>query len=147
MDVPWSEPSEEPTHDEVRESFEASVDFDSPLIGPQLLMVKSNVRGTAENLTALTHSAPNGGSGILDGLGLEELWARAVEARRDLERLIRNMPEIDQYHSERTSPTFTVLARAVRWKNPGVVLASAAESDEVDPLTDPDARMFAGLLP
>ena len=42
---------------------------------------------------------------------------------------------------------FHVLARAMRAEHPGVVFARAAAAGEVDPLTDPDSRLFVGLPP
>lgn len=47
---------------------------------------------------------------------------------------------------QRTQAT-TVLARAIRAENPGIVFASAASRNECDPLTDRDAKLFAGLIP
>ena len=40
---------------------------------------------------------------------------------------------------------YNVLARVQRADSPGVVIASAAASGEVDPLTELDARLFMGL--
>jgi hypothetical protein len=43
------------------------------------------------------------------------------------------------------SRAFTVLARAMRSEQPGIVFARAAATGEVDPLTDMDSRLFVGL--
>ena len=40
---------------------------------------------------------------------------------------------------------FGVLARAMRSTNPGPIFARAALTNETDPLTDPDSRLFVGL--
>jgi len=36
-------------------------------------------------------------------------------------------------------------ARAMRAEQPAIVFAHAASIGEIDPLTDPDSRLFAGL--
>ena len=41
----------------------------------------------------------------------------------------------------------SVLARALRSRQPGEVLAQAAAKGEVDPLTDPSVRLWMGLRP
>ena len=40
---------------------------------------------------------------------------------------------------------FGVLARAMRSSRPGIVFASAAANNEVDPLTDLDSRLLVGM--
>jgi hypothetical protein len=46
----------------------------------------------------------------------------------------------------RNAPTnLTVLARARRAKQPGIVFARAAANQEVDPLEDPESRLLVGL--
>lgn len=40
---------------------------------------------------------------------------------------------------------FSVLSRAMHAQRPGIVFASAAAIGEIDPLTDPDSRLFVGL--
>ena len=49
--------------------------------------------------------------------------------------------------AEKQPKGYGILARAVRSDNPGVVIASAAASGEVDPLIDIDARLFVGCDP
>jgi hypothetical protein len=86
--------------------------------------------------------------GIIEGLTAAEYFVNAVGARRGLAQANWGMSE---WISERTSacrPTgLSVLARAMRARDAGRVLARAAAAGDSDPLTDPDARLFVGLPP
>ena len=53
----------------------------------------------------------------------------------------------ERMQSEEQPQGYAILARAVRADQPGVVIASAAASGEVDPLTDIDAQLFVGRDP
>jgi hypothetical protein len=152
---------------EVTEAFSASRDFDDLEFGTQLLMAKSGARGAIENLVMLCHSRllpaeesalrpdTEGGaergrtsSGQLDGLSANELLDASLDTRRHIAALIENIRNSgSSMQSEKQPAGYGVLARAVRAERPGVVFASAAESQEIDPLTDVDARLFAGLEP
>jgi hypothetical protein len=41
----------------------------------------------------------------------------------------------------------TVLRRAMSSRSPGPIFAEAASQGETDPLTDPEVRLWVGLLP
>ena len=148
---------------QVEESFAASGDFCGSAFGPQLLAVKSGARGKTENLTSLMYSKPlSGGAGVtggeddadvrytacglLDGFSAEEHFALALEVRRHLASMVFSIYDVGRsYEESQQSAGFNILARAVRSARPGVVVASAAASGEVDPLADLDARLFMGL--
>jgi hypothetical protein len=131
------------------EAFESSNDFSDHGLGPQLLLAKAGVRGKITNLMQLTCRRDDAtATGLLDGLSPDELANLALRVR------IHMSGYVTEYHgqganhrNERLSPASTVMARALRSERPGVVFAAAAERGEVDPLTDRDARLFAGLLP
>jgi hypothetical protein len=42
---------------------------------------------------------------------------------------------------------YNLLSRAFRSTNPGIIFALAAAVGEIDPLTDPETRLFVGLPP
>jgi hypothetical protein len=157
------------SHDEVVEAFAASTDFENPEFGTQLLLAKSGARGGIENLVMLCHSRsyftgmtslPHSleptsergqtytNSGHLDGLAPDELFDAALNTRKHIARLVSDLQNTgSSMRSEKQPKGYGILARAVRADRPGVVFASAAAAGEVDPLTDIDARLFAGLQP
>lgn len=141
---------------EVSEWLAASNEYAQPDLGPQLLAVKSGAWGAIEQLTALmgTQGVVNDIQGRLvpvrhgyrDGLPAAELYALAVGARESFAQIQREWTEISQEIQKRDrAQSFHVLARAMRAEQPALVFAHAASIGEIDPLTDPDSRLFAGL--
>lgn len=141
---------------EVSEWLAASRDYTSLNIGPQLLAVKSGACGEIEHLTALL-STQGAVSDILgnrvpvrhgyrDGLQPTELYALAIGARESFAHIQNEWMELSQEIRKRErAQSFHVLARAMRAEQPELVFAHAASIGEIDPLTDIDSRLFAGL--
>jgi hypothetical protein len=135
--------------EEASELLASSTDFDGKL-GPQLLAVKSGARGTVDQLANLTHSRVVAGTetGASQLRGLDE-WTHmrlALDVRRHLDTIVNGIESVaGDYNAGQRSQGYNLLARAARAESPGVVFAAAAETGEVDPLTDLDARLTVGL--
>ncbi|MHB0935988.1 MAG: hypothetical protein ACYC6A_06315 [Armatimonadota bacterium] len=139
------------------ERLAARTDYTDEDFGPQLLSIKSGARGSLRSLLQLVgprgavtdvrgcqvpirHSYP-------DGLTPEELFATVPGARNGLLQVAFDTYQMAYGAREPAKPKgFTVLARAMRAEHPGLVFAHAAATGEVDPLTEPDSRLFVGLL-
>jgi DNA-directed RNA polymerase beta' subunit len=141
---------------EVSEWLAAHNDYSRPDLGPQLLAVKSGAWGQIEQLTALLSTQGSisdilGGEALIrhgyrDGLQAAELYALAPGARESFAQVQRDWIRITQEIRKRNrAESFHVLARAMRAEQPAIVFAHAASIREIDPLTDPDSRLFAGL--
>jgi len=141
---------------EISEWLAASNEYALPDLGPQLLAVKSGAWGEIEQLTALVSTQGvvkdiQGRSvpvrhGYRDGLTPAELYALAIGARESFAQVQQEWLEISQEIQKRDrAQSFHVLARAMRAEQPALVFAHAASIGEIDPLTDPDSRLFAGL--
>jgi hypothetical protein len=126
-------------------------------IGPQLLAVKSGARGNARQLVmglscrfirdvdATVHFYQDG---LLRGMEAKSVFVQVAGARRGLVDLINSADRLAQELRETSAPSgYAALARAIRSRSPGKVLARAAAAGEVDALTDIDARLFVGLMP
>jgi hypothetical protein len=131
-------------------------EYHNPNMGPQLLSAVVPVRqkhriwlaivvtprGPATDasgqVTIIRHS-------FAQGYSAEELFATVAGARTALARMT------DEWErSTSTAPTGDaggVLSRARRARFPGVVFAAAAAAGAVDPLSDHESRILAGLLP
>ncbi len=133
-------------------------DYDSEDIVPQLLAVKSGARGSVYHLRTcfigdfiadvdlkILH-VPHG---LIRGYQPEEYFTRTIGALKGLGAMVlfeftkKNIEKREAYLPK----GYSVLARAFRSSNPGTVFAQAAEKGEVDPLKDPDVRLFVGLKP
>ncbi len=141
---------------EVSEWLAAHTDYTQPDLGPQLLAVKSGAWGEIERLTGLLSTQGVVKDildrpvpirhGYRDGLPPTELYALAIGARESFAQVQREWMEVSQEIRKRDGArSFHVLARAMRAEQPALVFAHAASIGEVDPLTDPDSRLFAGL--
>jgi hypothetical protein len=141
---------------EVSEWLAAHTDYAHIDLGPQLLAVKSGAWGEIEQLTALLRTQGDvsdiQGSkvpirhGYRDGLQPAELYALAIGARESFAHIQNEWMELSQEIRKREqAQSFHVLARAMRAEQPELVFAHAASIGEVDPLTDADSRLFAGL--
>ena len=140
----------------VEQEIFARTDYESDDFGVQLLAVKSGARGNPSQLAAgmrgrwITDIDRNllfVSQGILQGMTPDEVFACVVGARNGLveagRSAVRLGIELRRSVSRRNGNG--VLDRAVRSSRPGIVFAQAAAADEVDPLTDLDARLFVGL--
>ena len=84
--------------------------------------------------------------GYAEGYTPRELFAAVTGAREGLAQVIRGWEELGRsFRVRNVSPSFHVLARALRAAHPGVVFARAAALGEVDPLEDVDARLLVGV--
>ena len=143
--------------EELMEWIAAYEDFADSNLGPHILAVKS--RAFTNRLYRLACvvgargviSDVRGGDivirhGYCDGLTSDELYALCVESRKGLVRFNSELQRIAwELRDSSQSKGFTVLSRAMRAKQPGIVFARAAACGEVDPLTDIDSRLFVGL--
>jgi DNA-directed RNA polymerase beta' subunit len=130
------------------EALEASRDYRSAALGPQLIMTHAAIRGKTDNLIQLLRRRHRMPRGLLDGLEFDDFMQLSLQMRRHLAAFLFRWENLGQeLAGEQLSRATTVLARARRSELPGVVFASAASRGEIDPLTDRDARLLAGLLP
>lgn len=145
--------------EELAERIVTRSDLDDPDLGPQLLAIKSGVRGDVRQFLPLL--GPRGmvkdargepvvvRHGYRDGLLPEEIFAVAAGEREGLARIALDWErtQVGQRLRGTGEPhNLTVLARAMRSKHPGIVFARAAATGESDPLHDPDSRRFVGLV-
>ena len=131
-------------------------DYDNADIGPQLLAVKCEARGSATQLMSLRGARLQQvfgqkvarRHGYMEGLLPAELFDTVVSAREALARItLENTRRGYGIREAEPTGSFTVLSRARRAQHPGVVFAHAAASGEVEPLTDLDSRLLVGLPP
>ena len=146
--------------DRLVERLGASCDFDDPSLGPQLIAVKSDARGTVEHLATFAGScgavaidgegslvaAPHG---LAQGLSPDEAFTRPGTTQA---RLIEIGAATASAIRRAASPThggpgdgWGVFARAMRSHRPGVTFAHAAARGEVDRLTEIDVQLLLGL--
>ncbi|MBV9258916.1 MAG: hypothetical protein JO215_12960, partial [Ktedonobacteraceae bacterium] len=141
---------------EVSEWLAANVDYTDHDPGPQLLVVKSGAWGDVQQLTGLLSTQGTVRDilgrlipirhGYRDGLQPAEIYALAIGARESFARIQQEWLQIEQEIRKRSvTKSFSVLARAMRAEQPGIVFAHAASIEEIDPLTDRDSRLFVGL--
>ncbi|MFN2108653.1 MAG: hypothetical protein ACK2UI_03240, partial [Anaerolineae bacterium] len=139
----------------ITEALASGADYLDSDLGPQRLMVKTRGVGL-EQLAWLV-----GGRGLVtdecgvtsvvrhgyaEGYTAEELFACIASARRGLAQVVQEWAQMGASFRERNvSRSFNVLTRALRSKNPGLVFASAAAAEEVDPLVDVESRLLVGL--
>jgi len=83
--------------------------------------------------------------GYRDGLAAEDLWSLAARSRRDLQGIWESQAGLAE--GRRLPDGASLLRRAMFAENPGELFAQAADANETDPLTDPDVRLWIGLLP
>jgi len=134
-------------------------DFENGDIGPQILSIRSGARGNLQWLACLI--GPRGAvvgmrtqprhiirNGLSDGMSSDEVNACVVGARSGLAKVALNYAARGYELRGPSIPKgFSVLSRAMRAENPGMVFANAAAAAEVDPLQDVDSRLFVGLKP
>jgi hypothetical protein len=87
-------------------------------------------------------------TGQLDGLSPQDLIQTVLGAGKYIRSLGREMANTgSRLRREKQPKGYGILSRAARAEHPGVVIASAAETGEIDALTDIDAMLFVGVLP
>jgi len=142
----------------VESAISCQVDPESPDLGPQLLLVQSGARGNLSHLRRLTGpcglmgASPWGGpvvtSGLREGLTAEEYFDCVPRTRASLSAAHGDvMAWTGELRKQLWPKGDTVLARALRARDPGPVLAQAALNHESDPLTDPGVRLWMGMRP
>jgi hypothetical protein len=142
---------------EAEEMLASFRDFGDLDIGPQLLAAKTGARGSLQSLMRLAFGCddevptPSGETRRIavpriDGLPPDDFFLLCSSIRKWLAELYQDVLDIAGQRDRIYLPSgYTVLARAVRSDEPGIVFASAAARGEVDPLRDIDARLFMGL--
>lgn len=104
-----------------------------------LLSTQGAVRDIQDQQVAIRH-------GYREGLQPIEIYALAIGAREQLAQTHQEWRQIEQeIHKRSIAKSFSVLARAMRAEQPGIVFAHAASIGEIDPLTERDSRLFVGL--
>ncbi len=143
--------------EELMEWITAYEHFADNNLGPHILAVKS--RAFTSRLYRLAcivgarGAVPDirGGdivirNGYCDGLTPDELYTLCVGSREGLVRFNLELQRVAwELRDSSQSKGFTVLSRAMRAKQPGIVFARAAACGEVDPLADIDSQLFVGL--
>ena len=142
---------------ELMEWIAAYENYDDNNLGPHILAVKSRAftsrlyrlacvigaRGVVSDIRGGDIVIRNG---YCDGLTSDELYTLCVGSREGLVRFSSELQRVAwELRDSSQSKGFTVLSRAMRAKQPGIVFARAAACGEVDPLTDIDSRFFVGL--
>lgn len=141
---------------EVSEWLAANTDYTNSEIGPQLSAVKSGAWGEIQQLAGLLSTQGTVRDiqgqqiaiqhGYREGLQPVEIYALAIGAREHFAQTHQEWKQIEQEIQKRSiAKSFSVLARAMRAEQPGIVFAHAASIGEIDPLTDRDSRLFVGL--
>jgi DNA-directed RNA polymerase subunit beta' len=143
--------------EEARDIMASRMDFHDFDLGPQLLAVRSEARGSFSHLACLV--GPRGlvvgtqgdrvpiRHGWGEGMSAKECFNCTVGARKALATVHDDVMVRQAYgiRERDEAKGYGVLARAMRSKHPGNVFARAAASGEVDPLRDVDSRLFVGL--
>jgi DNA-directed RNA polymerase beta' subunit len=136
-----------------------SVDFSSNDLGPQVLAVRSGARGNLrQQLCRLIGGRGISGRmmgesvvvrhGLSQGLTPREMYLCAIQGRIALgQEGFDNMQFGMRFRLMELPTGYNLLSRAFRSTNPGIIFALAAAVGEIDPLTDPETRLFVGLPP
>ncbi len=147
----WSRYSEE-----VTEQILVGADYSDPALGGLLLAVNSEARGGHSHISWLigvpgSFLDQEGRSlpvrhNLRDGMTPEEFFrvsasVLAVHASRMAEWEAASRPPASGLGVSGPYP----MARALRSPYPGVVFARAAAAGEIDPLNEPNVRLFVGL--
>jgi hypothetical protein len=123
-------------------------------LAPVMRRIRCGARGSVSQLRALI--GPWGTAdpydrdlpithGFRNGLTVEELWLWTARARAALQRVEAAQEQLTT--GREMAPGRSVLRRAMSSPHPGQVFAEAAARGDSDPLTDPEARLWVGLLP
>jgi hypothetical protein len=85
--------------------------------------------------------------GYRDGVTAQELWPLVARSRGRLQEIWEAQVGMADGGPRPEAGPESFLAKAMRSPDPGHVFAEAAETRAVDPLTDPDVRLWVGLQP
>lgn len=130
--------------------------FQGDGFGPVLLAAGSGARGRflflAKLLASVSPGVQRNDGGVLvpmrhgwiGGVSANELFIVAANTRRALLGLVQ---ESSNPPTNAPGSTEGIIARALAHRRPGIVFAQAALHGTVDPLTNPDTRLFVGLTP
>ena len=141
--------------EELSEFILASTDYANLDLGPQLLdahvrpwnrrslVIVAGKRGVVMDENGQPFIVKHGNS---EGLTAPELLACTVGARQGLAQVFIQSEQLVHSALTRNAPTsLTVLSRARRARQPGIVFARAAANQEIDPLEDAESRLLVGL--
>jgi hypothetical protein len=128
-----------------------------PTLRDAVRAVRCGARGSAAHLRAAVGPLavadpyydphPPIKQGYRDGVTAEELWPLVARSRQRLQQIWEAQVGLADGGPRPEADCDSFLARAMHSPNPGRVFAEAAEKRAVDPLTDPDVRLWVGLLP
>jgi hypothetical protein len=143
----------------VEAEIAAQGDADPTLRAP-LRAIRCGARGSVSHLRAVigpwAGESPYGPGpvkhGFRDGLEAEEYWIVTERMRRSLQDIHRQQAEASARGRKAVwvgdAPgEASVLRRAMASRDAAAVFAEAADKGEVDPLVDPEVRLWVGLLP
>ena len=143
----------------VEAGIAAQAESDPTLRAP-LRAIRCGARGSISHLRAVigpwAGESPYGPGpvkhGFRDGLEPDEYWILTERMRERLLDIDRQVQDTGRYIREAAgvrsaSGEPSVLTRAMASGDAAAVFAEAAERGEVDRLTDPDVRLWVGLLP
>jgi hypothetical protein len=140
--APLPDSGSSPEENEAVSGLIRSLDkYEQEAFGFQLLAVKSGARGSVHDLLDLC--------ALISGESYRVFYLKAAENHRRItetmsnwkNKIVAGFPDYREY----TPVGEGVIARAMRSPYPGAVFAAAAETGELDTLTDRDSRIFAGL--
>ena len=143
----------------VEAGIAAQAESDPTLRAP-LRAIRCGARGSISHLRAVigpwAGESPYGPGpvkhGFRDGLEPDEYWILTERMRERLLAIDRQVQDTGRYIREAAgvesaSGEASVLTRAMASGDAAAVFAEAAERGDADPLTDPDVRLWVGLLP
>jgi hypothetical protein len=152
----------------INEVIFSNSNYDDPVIGPQLLAAKTRLRNrralplllaprglvqdAAGQWAVIRHS-------IVEGVAPDEAYAMMPGARRGFAEVLLQAGQSgqtdrktftwpipgSQQGARHEGSSWSVLARARRSKQPGIVFARAAANGEIDPLEDAESRLMCGI--
>lgn len=136
----------------VEAALEQSADS-APSLRDPARAVRCGARGSFGHLRAIVGpiAAANPSDGIpikhgfRDGLEAAEVWELTAASRRSLSQIWESQPQT--ILPTAAPPGSSVLRQAMDSPTPHLVFARAAAENAVDPLTDPEVRLWMGLLP
>ena len=143
----------------VEAEIAAQAESDPTLRAP-LRAIRCGARGSISHIRAVigpwAGDSPYGPGpvkhGFRDGLEPKEYWVPTERMRQGLQDINRQHAKMASSAAgmarlRNTSGGGSVLGRAMAAPDAAAVFAEAAERNEIAPLTDPDVRLWVGLLP
>ncbi len=137
----------------VETAIMAQAESDPTLCAP-VRAIRCGARGSAAHLRAVIgplgvadphdpHAPAK--QGYRDGVAAEDYWPLAARSRRRLQEIWEMQGP--RAEGKQCPEGASILRRAMCSDNPAEVFAEAADTNGIDPLTDPDVRLWVGLRP